>query len=106
MTTTTARVEVLTAEVRVLQVGRRQVTLSVYRQLDRVDPDEIEPFGRVNVEAPSGSWLGERQVEVVGRHVETGALVASSAHEGRPTDPDPPFLTWRELPVIVLAGLR
>lgn len=42
-----ATVEVLTAEVRVLQVGRRQVTLSVVRQLDWADPADVEPFGRV-----------------------------------------------------------
>jgi hypothetical protein len=42
-----ATVEVLTAEVRVVQVGRRQVTLSVVRQLDWADPADVEPFGRV-----------------------------------------------------------
>jgi hypothetical protein len=42
-----ATVEVLTAEVRVLQVGRRQVTLSVVRQLDWANPADVEPFGRV-----------------------------------------------------------
>jgi hypothetical protein len=42
-----ATVEVLMAEVRVLQVGRRQVTLSVVRQLDWADPADVEPFGRV-----------------------------------------------------------
>jgi hypothetical protein len=42
-----ATVEVLTAEVRVLQVGRRQVTLSVVRQLDWADPADVVPFGRV-----------------------------------------------------------
>src|SRR2546430_1925472 len=42
-----ATVEVLTAEVRVLQVGRRQVTLSVVRQLDWVDAADVVPFGRV-----------------------------------------------------------
>ena len=42
-----ATVEVLTAEVRVLQVGRRQVTLSVVRQLDWADPADVKPFGRV-----------------------------------------------------------
>jgi hypothetical protein len=47
MSARTATVEVLTAEVRVLQVGSRQVTLSVYRQLDHVPAAEIEPFGRV-----------------------------------------------------------
>jgi hypothetical protein len=43
-----ARVQVLTAEVRTLVVGSRQVTMSVYNQLDEVDYDEIEPFGRVS----------------------------------------------------------
>ncbi len=40
-------VEVQTAEVRVLQVGRRQVTLSMVRQLDWANPADVEPFGRV-----------------------------------------------------------
>ena len=48
MTSTTAEVQVLTAEVRVLMVGSRQVTLSVYRQLDPVAASDIEPFGRVS----------------------------------------------------------
>lgn len=43
-----ACVQVLTAEVRVLVVGSRQVTLSVYRQLDTVAFDDIEPFSRVS----------------------------------------------------------
>lgn len=34
---TTAKVETLTAQVRVLMVGNRQITLSVARQLDHVD---------------------------------------------------------------------
>ena len=48
MTITAARVEVLTAEVRVLMVGSRQVTLSVHAQLDQVKRwADIDPFGRV-----------------------------------------------------------
>jgi hypothetical protein len=65
---TTATVETLTAEVRVLMVGNRQVTLSVYRQLDKVDSMEIVPFGRVNDGKDSGTW-------VVGKDAESGALV-------------------------------
>jgi hypothetical protein len=50
-----ATVEVLTAEVRVLQVGRRQVTLSVVRQLDWADPADVVPFGRVRTgDTPPG----------------------------------------------------
>lgn len=125
----TATVEALAAEVRVLMVGSRQVTLSVYNQLDVVPPDGIEPFGRVS---PKGArW---RTVEVVGRG-EGGALARSWV----PLEPFDipesyygivrifqgdlgqsygwPFGTpiaevrafsaeWRRLPLIVLAGLR
>lgn len=48
MSTNTATVETLTAEVQALMIGSRQVTLSVYRQLDEVPWDEnFSPFGRV-----------------------------------------------------------
>ena len=42
---TTATVQTLTAEVRVLMVGNRQITLSVVKQLDRVRYEELEPTG-------------------------------------------------------------
>jgi hypothetical protein len=67
---TTATVETLTAEVRTLVVGSRQVTLSVYNQLDEVPYDDVEPFGRVS---PRG---GEKwKYNVVGRSVDDGTLV-------------------------------
>lgn len=62
----TATVEVLTAEVRVLMVGSRQVTLSVAAQLDKVSYDQIEPFGRVRTKH------GE---ELIGRSMDGGTLV-------------------------------
>jgi hypothetical protein len=71
--TDTATVETLTAEVRALMIGNRQVTLSVYRQLDKADPADCEPFGRVRDNKDSGS-----AVYVVGRHIGSGALVRSS----------------------------
>jgi hypothetical protein len=96
---TQATVRTLTAEVKVLMVGNRQVTLSVYRQLDAVRPDQIEPFGRVSdsQDHPTIS-MGrgyERQVTnptevfVVGRSIDTGALVRSrmekpEIYEGSP----------------------
>ena len=46
-----ARIDVLTAEVRVLMVGSRQITVSVARQLDQIEPGDIEPFGRVRTGA-------------------------------------------------------
>jgi hypothetical protein len=84
MTITAARVEVLTAEVRVLMVGSRQVTLSVFRQLDRVDSALIQPFGRVR-DKPANP--GSDRVTVVGRSArpaDHGALVRlslSAQHE-------------------------
>lgn len=44
---TAATVQVLRAEVRTLMVGSRQVTMSVFQQLDMVPWGEITPFGRV-----------------------------------------------------------
>jgi hypothetical protein len=131
-----ATVEVLAAEVRVLMVGSRQVTMSVYNQLDEVIPYLIEPFGRV---APKDAGYG--WIYVVGRHRADGTLVSSRipvdvqtiTDEGwvlvrypgaasltstqiytlwrRGGDPERQFLAqaasgWADLPLIVLAGLR
>lgn len=130
----TATIEVLTAEVRTLLIGHRQVTLSVYRQLDNVHPCEIEPFGRV-----SDGKEERGAVYVVGRNRRDGALVKSArwfydwrielwpdedegpqitigpAPHGHWVQPGGPFhreavveegIDWLNLPLIVLAGLR
>lgn len=77
------QVELLTAEVRVLVIGKRQVKGGMYEQVDWVAPDLIEPFGRVR----SGVYATpSAHFEVVGRHRETGCLVRSDA----PVDP-----SWR-----------
>jgi len=70
----TAAVETLTAEVRTLQVGSRQVTMSVFNQLDTVCFDAIldQPFGRVRPREQRSHDL-----HIVGAHVLTGALVRS-----------------------------
>jgi hypothetical protein len=122
-------VQVLTAEVRTLVVGSRQITMSVYEQLDCVRPDEIEPFGRVSPNRSTNMHLW-----VVGRHAVTGVLVSSYAPRTTETIDKwiragvlgIPYLHWRtdidtdrqrqhlveiaarwaELPLIVLAGLR
>lgn len=123
----TASIEVLTAEVRTLVVGNRQVTLSVFKQLDRVGPEVIVPFGRVH----SGerfyehSGYGEREeivdyIEVVGRvadgYAQAGSLVRARLkypeNIGWGDDPEEHqrrlgiYRVWRQLPLIVLAGLR
>ncbi len=119
MTTTAARVEVLTAEVRVLMVGSRQVTLSVYGQLDRVALHTMTPFGRVSVKRrsdPDDPWC---QIDVVGAD-RGGALVASHishrCYDDAYADPagflrdrelaEEAWATVEDLPLIVLAGLR
>ncbi len=50
-------VEVLTAEIRVLQVGSKPVTLSAARQLDSVDGSAIKPFGRVRIDPKPADGL-------------------------------------------------
>ncbi len=57
---TTATVETLTAEVRVLMVGNRQVTASVAKQLDHVALSELEIMGRVRIETCSTCGSGAR----------------------------------------------
>jgi len=81
----TATVETLTAEVRVLMVGSRQVTLSVFNQLDVVCWAQLEqpPFGRVS---PRQSRRG--CLHLVGKHCETGTLVSAQVN-------DPSLLTKR-----------
>jgi|SRR5215472_14499324 len=73
----TATVEVLTAEVRVLMVGARQVTLSVARQLDAVALEDIEPFGRIRTR--------EHEYAVIGKE-RTGVLVVAT-YEPKPGIP-------------------
>jgi hypothetical protein len=75
-----AKVEVLRAEVRVLMVGSRQVTLSVARQLDAVEPTKIEPFGRVRIDKnPTGQVI--QVIEVVGS--ADGVLARSATSRKR-----------------------
>lgn len=71
---TQATVEVLTAEVRALMVGSRQITQSVAKQLDRVPLESMQPFGRIRI--------GSEERLVIGRH-ETGVLTVAS-YDDRP----------------------
>ena len=86
MGTNTATIETLTAEVRVLMVGSRQVTLSVYRQLDRHPSSQVQPFGRVS-DKQDESRYACRNVFVVGCEITTGALVRSE-HFARTGSPE------------------
>lgn len=82
-TQSTATVETLTAEVRVLQVGNRQITMSVAKQLDVVDFMRIEAFGRVAI-----SRRDEPCVVVIGRDSDSGALVCADVPPPRLATPD------------------
>lgn len=128
--TSVATVNTLTASVHVLQVGSRQVTLSVYRQLDHVDIDLIEPMGRVNENRLFHHRYNQpillHGFEVVGAHIDDGSLVRAiildspvpvggvtrngwtgcdACFNDRGHDPLR-FNTWSALPLIVLAGLK
>jgi hypothetical protein len=94
----TAAQRVLTAEVHVLQVSGGQVTLSAFRQLDWVDEDRIEPFGRVTDPLRRHDDSGD--IHVIGRERSTNSLVRSMAdHSERRL-----VKAWEALPLIVLAG--
>lgn len=116
-----ATVETLTAEVLVLMVGNRQVTLSVYRQLDSVpktasEIEHFEAFGRVR----TGKTLTIEdhygfkdkfypELELVGRDTRSGSLVRLAVYEFDLQRSDlvlQRVREWRKLPLIVLAGLR
>lgn len=73
MGTNTATVETLTAEVHVLKMGSRQVTNGVYRQLDCVPIEFVEPFGRVHSEGDEAL----PDIRIIGRDSRNGALVRS-----------------------------
>jgi len=62
---------VLSAEVRVLQVGNRQITRSIYRELDEAAPERFAPFGRVK----DNKRKLKDGLLLVGRDSETRALV-------------------------------
>jgi hypothetical protein len=70
----TATVEVLTAEVRVLMVGSRQITLSVARQLDEVEWEQCEPFGRIRDSQ-------DFSTAVIGRDRNNGQLCKTHIHD-------------------------
>lgn len=87
---TTTTIETLTAEVRALMIGKRQVTLSVYRQLDTIPWSEIEPFGRVR-----DSKDDEYAINVIGRNRENNALVRSAIRRDSWLEPAPEqFSHW------------
>jgi len=105
---TVARVEVLRAEVRVLMVGSRQVTMSVFNQLDEVSWRDIEPMGRVSAKdgpaligVDAGGVLVRSRFPVGGyrtaalcKQYEHGMVDVSRAHDvGRPVYSGPTY--WR-----------
>jgi hypothetical protein len=95
-----ATVETLTAEVRVLMVGSRQITLSVARQLDAVQLEEVEPFGRVALDA-GVSGVTPHRGWVIGRQRDTGVLVRAEFNTWRGV----PFVGELSPPIVVCDGL-
>lgn len=69
--TTTAEVVTLEASVRVLQVGNRQITQSVAKQLDKVEPWRLDVMGRVKIGADEFA---------IGRDLDSGDLALAAEH--------------------------
>jgi hypothetical protein len=61
----------------VLQVGNRQITRSMYRQLDETASEWFKPFGRVR---DNERDLTKGVLQLVGRDTTTGALVRYDAY--------------------------
>lgn len=101
----TATVETLTAEVRVLMVGNRQITASVAKQLDQVHITAIEVFGRIAIAFRSDFSDGW----VIGRR-RGGSDLVIAAYQHYPDRRYPEkaalHVAARRAPLIVLAGLR
>lgn len=125
-TISTATVETLTAQVRVLMVGSRQITMSVFKQLDvlgadhpRIYPglEHFEPIGRVGYENPL--WLiGAEHGQLARAHLsyphchpDSGSMVFSDEwpYEDALRIYNLRYQLYKryeQLPLIVLAGLR
>lgn len=85
MPTEIAEVETLVAEVRTLMVGSRQVTMSVFNQLDECRT--LIPFGRVRSKEP-GLWL-------VGKDPDSSALVRRQIYQPSLPYLDPGPDSWQ-----------
>ena len=102
MTATAVRVDVLTAEVRVLDVGGARLTPGMLDQLDAAGWDEIAPIGRVR--PPGTDPAFTETVGASARAWDRGALVrsvlpvpelAAALADGGPP-PGPDAAAWRE----------
>lgn len=106
---TKAEVETLTAEVKTLVVGNRQITLSVARQLDEVHIRKMSHvFGRIQItnRKPTDRDVlrGNVGYYVIGKHRDNGSLVTSNLAAHRFGEVD---WGWAyNLPKIILAGLK
>lgn len=89
MTAQQATVETLTAEVRTLVVGARQVTLSIANQLDVVPLDELRVMGRISLRKDGQHVIGSDR---------NGVLSLATY------DPDPISTIWRLYPGDSLGG--
>lgn len=93
-----AQVVVLTATVQVLMVGSRQITQSVFHQLDIVPWPEMVPMGRVRSKDGRpwgvGSCRGVLVRAFIDHRQDDRGAFSTELHQ------------WMALPLIVLAGLR
>ncbi|QDQ98106.1 hypothetical protein [Tomitella fengzijianii] len=91
--TDTAAIQSLAAEVRVLQIGNRQITQSVAKQLDTARPQDLEPFGRVRL---TGKDFDELDW-IIGRHPNGDLRIAH--YNKLPRQMEHPGLSRWKVPV-------
>jgi hypothetical protein len=109
--TTTATIETLTAEVRTLVVGSRQITMSVAKQLDIVPIDQLRVFGRVRIstdDVSAGYVIGadEQGTLALARFYKPAMVEFLSKSEPELLDMQALHEAAAAAPLIVLAGLR
>lgn len=94
----TNTLETLTASVHVLKIGNRKVTAAMAKQLDKVNPESVEPLGRIRL--TGSQWeLGFVHHRIVGKHRATGELVTAVV---RSVQHSTLYEKYRSLPLIVL----
>lgn len=89
-----ATVDTLTATVRVMKVGSRQITQSVAKQLDRAPVRNINVIGRIRFTGDNHST-----VRVIGQHKETGELVTASMNMSALAPVDLSDFKYEERPI-------
>lgn len=110
-----AEIKTLTAEIKTLSVDNRQVTLSMVKQLDVVEREMLEVFGRVRITLPDkyechAMNTPRRKISwyLIGRNKEDKSLCLAAPDFCRYGEDGWPEYEFEDmnLPLLILAGLK